>query len=709
MNNFTLSLQSGLIAVYIIIALAALALSWWSYRNLVPQISSLKRGFLITLRTLGIFLLALLLIEPLLTKYSEKTTGNKLGLALDLSSSMQIDDDGVSRYESLAEAVGNISQSQSNIEYFGFSDTLIELDGLPDSSKFSGRATDLGLALTKPVDLATDQLGALLIITDGAGNIGADPLAVAMKSDIPVYSLVVGKAISFNDIAITKVDFPPVSYINTEITVGVEVKSSGYEGRAVLVEISDKGKVISSKKVSLPSDGAHINIEFPLTLTEEGAHTLKAAISGFEDEAYGDNNSRSFSLKLLKDKTKILCISGALNWEYTFIQRAFSADPHFELKTAMAGSNRTIAARELPVNLDLWKEYDLIIALDTPSGAIASQINNLKAAVESGTGFLYIAGNESRGERLGGWDEILPVKATGHTSLKTGEFFPTPGHQAIVKTITDIENLDWNSLSPIEYLYDNLALENNAIVFLDVVENDRDHYPVLTGGFYKNGKTAAITGYPWWKRSFRQNGGTQLDDGIARFWGNLVRWLVAREDLDKFNLVSDKAVYRLGEPVAFDATLFDDSYNLLSGARIILNIADSAGVSREFNLSATEAGRYSGVYGSPSAGKYKFTGYAVAENDTIGIARGEFFVETFGLEMENPSANYSIMSQIASLTGAKSYTIDNFANFQNDLILKTGIEDIFQEYRLTGNTFILIILILLFALEWGIRKFSQLA
>ncbi len=709
MNNLSISFQSSLIAIYVIIGLVALAVSWWSYRNLVPHISQFKRIFLITLRSLGIFFLALLLVEPLLTRYSEKTIGNRLGVVFDLSTSMCIEDDNSSRVNMARNAFIQHADIDYGANYYGFSDSLIDINHIPDSADCSGRATDLALAISEPLARDGDELGALLVISDGAGNIGADPLPSAMEASVPIYSLVVGKRISFNDIAITTVDYPPVSYINTEISLTAEVKSSGYAGKVVLLEIKDGGKIIGSKRITLPGDGAHTTIDLPVTFTEEGVHSLEASIGVLEDEVYADNNVRNFTIKLLKDKTSILLLSSSLNWEYTFIQRALSSDEHFEVQSAIAGGNNTIPGRELPTGLESWKNIDLIVAIDIPSRSVGSQINVLKQAVESGTGFLFIAGDKTRLMPLAGWDDILPLESSPRISLETGEFFPVPGEQAIVKTITDIEDLRWSDLSPLEFVFKGFNIKQNAVIFLDAVDITDSHYPVLVGGAYKTGKTAAMVGYPWWKRSFRPATSEQASQGMIKFWGNLVRWLVAREDLDKFNLVSDKSVYRLGEPVKFNAILFDDSYNLLSGSQINVDIADSNGSKREFRLTSTEAGKYTGVYGSPAAGKYDFRGYAISEGDTLGVTDGSFIVESFSLEMENPSANFAVMSQIASVTGGVSYTVDNFDEFKNDLKLNTKTANIFREYSPTGNLYILILVILLFTLEWGIRKFSQLA
>lgn len=695
--------------LYILVGLAALGISWWSYRNLVPQISQLKRALLITLRSLGIFLIAALLLEPLITRFSEKTTGNKLGVVFDLSSSMQQDDVDRKRHEIALSTFSSAIPDNVNIRYFGFSDSLSSLKGIPDRLAFKGGATNLARAIIDPVKASNGEIGALLLVTDGAGNIGSNPLAAAMMSTVPVYSLVVGQSISYNDVSLTRVNFPPVSYINTGVEITLEVKSSGYEGQSAIIEIRDDNRTVGSKTVTLPADGAYTSVTFPLTFSEEGVKNLRAIISSFDDEAHIENNIREFTIKLLKDKTRILLMSSSINWEYTFLLRALQSDSHFDVITAISRANGIIPASDLPLSFDAWQEMDLVIALDLASSSVAGQINNLKSAIESGIGFLFIAGDRTRHNLLGGWDEILPLAANRNTTVVRGEFFPIPGKQAFVRAVTDIEGIEWDKLSPLEYLYKNVELKSNSFVFLDVIEGNRQHQPVLAGGFNKMGKTAAILGYPWWKRSFRPEPGGQSADAMNKFWGNLVRWLVAREDLDKFNLVSDKTVYRLGEPVEFSAILFDDSYNLLSGAQISVQIRDSSESAREFYLGSTQEGRYSGIYGSPAPGKYRYSGYAMIDNDTLSSAAGEFIVESFGLEMENPSANYSLMQQIASVTGAASYSVENFGDFPSELKLKVQKEDIFREYGITGNTYVLFIILVLFALEWGIRKFSQLA
>jgi hypothetical protein len=303
----------------------------------------------------------------------------------------------------------------------------------------------------------------------------------------------------------------------------------------------------------------------------------------------------------------------------------------------------------------------------------------------------------------------LPVKPGQRMDVEPGEYFPSPTIQARVRAILDIGGIRWEQLPPLKYVIAPLELDKDALMMMEVITDAGEHWPVVTTGKYKRGKTVAITGFPWWPRYFKAGVDAIDKKRIEKFWSNLVRWLVIREDLEKFNLVTDKLVYKLGEPVGFVATVFDDNYNLINGARIRVMVIDSLKTERELLLSGQKPGEYTGDFGSPAPGKYEFKAIALVEGDTIASADGSFLVEALSLEMENPSANCALMEKIAEITGGKSYTPDNFSEFSQNLMLKTKRSEVFSEHRLTGNLYILLMVILLFTAEWGIRKFSQLA
>lgn len=706
-SHFTLNFQSQQIVLAILLTSLALLISWWSYRN-VGGISYAKRYILVGLRTLGIVLIGFLLLEPLLTIFGQKITGEKLGVLVDLSSSMNIAESGGQRWIKAESAFTKTMPSNIQTRYFGFSDTLINLDKIPDSTAFDGQATNLSLGLGLSLIESNDDIGALLILTDGANNIGEDPIKTAGMLNLPVYSLVVGNIISRKDISIAKINYQPIAYINTETSVQVEFWATGFVGQFAQLEIRDGKKTLVSKRVILPADGALASEEFKLNIAEEGVKLLEASITAFPDESYKDNNSRHFRMKFLKDKIRILLMSSRLDWEFSFLKRALETDPHFDIKTVLGDRQGNFNAGDLPLNSDGWANQDLVIAINSGAGALGSRINELSVAIKAKTGFLFIAGADSRILQINSWKEILPIDIDNRANQVPGEYWPEPLATPRAKTILDIEGLDWDKQPPLRYMIAPVTLKSSSWVVMDVPGSNKERWPAVVAGNYGQGKTIAMLGYPWWNRQFKRPTDPLEVKRIQQFWGNLARWLVTRDDLDKFNVSTDKAVYKLGEPITFSATVFDDNYNLVSGAKISLMIIDSVGTKRELQLAPEQPGRYIGEYGTPSAGSYTFSAAAVLVGDTLGRKQGGFVVESASLEMENPSANYLLMQRISEITDGKSYTIDNFDQFPQNLKLKLKKSEVFSEHRPMNDIYTLMLAILLLSAEWAIRKFSQL-
>jgi len=706
-NHFTLNLQSQHIVLAILLTVLALLISWWSYRN-VGGISFAKRYLLIGLRTLGIALVGFLLLEPLLTVFGQKITGNKLGVLVDLSASMNIVETGGQRWAKAESAFEKVMPSNIQTRYFGFSDTLVKLDDIPDSAAFVGQATDLAMGLELPLVESNEDIGAMLVLTDGASNIGEDPIKASEMIDIPVYSLVVGNVISRKDLSIAKINYQPIAYINTETSVEVEYSATGYAGQFAQLEIRDHKKTLVSKRVTLPADGALASEEFRLNIPEAGVKLLEVSITSFPDESYKDNNSRHFQIKFLKDKIRILLLSAKLDWEYSFLKRALESDRHIEIKAALGDRQGNFNASDLPMPPDGWTNQDLVIVINSAAGALGSHINELQAAIKAKTGFLFIAGSDSRVLQVNSWKEILPIDIDNRAGQVPGEFWPQPLETPRAKAILDIEGLDWDKQPPLKYMVAPVTLKPSGWAMMDLKGSTGERWPAIAAGNYGQGKTIAVLGYPWWNRQFKQSADPLEIKRIYQFWGNLVRWLVTRDDLEKFNVATDKAVYKLGEPIMVSATVFDDNYNLVSGAKISLMIADSAGTKRELQLGPEQPGRYAGEYGTPSAGSYTYNAAAVSGNDTLGKKQGTFVVESASLELENPSANFDLMRRISENTGGESYTIDNFSQFPQNLKLKLQKSEVFSEHRPINGMPVLVLVIILFSAEWAIRKFSQL-
>jgi hypothetical protein len=125
---------------------------------------------------------------------------------------MNIKDNSLSRKEVLQGLLGEKSfkdlLSKTEIYSYLFSDSLIPFDLTRQVPPFNGEATAIGNSLEKlKENLKDKELSAVILLSDGANNSGADPLAISKKYNLPVYTVGIGEFTLFNDLSIENLKY----------------------------------------------------------------------------------------------------------------------------------------------------------------------------------------------------------------------------------------------------------------------------------------------------------------------------------------------------------------------------------------------------------------------------------------------------------------------------------------------------------------------
>ncbi|MCJ7459022.1 MAG: VWA domain-containing protein, partial [candidate division Zixibacteria bacterium] len=176
--------QSHNLILLLLIFISTFIIAFLSYRFTLPPLSIKKRVFLLVLRWLALFCLFLALSEPLLGIARKSLEKPKIALLLDSSKSMNIKNNSLSRKEVLQGLLGEKSfkdlLSKTEVYSYLFSDSLVPFDLTRQIPPFTGEATAIGNSLEKlKENLKDKELSAVILLSDGANNSGADPLAIS--------------------------------------------------------------------------------------------------------------------------------------------------------------------------------------------------------------------------------------------------------------------------------------------------------------------------------------------------------------------------------------------------------------------------------------------------------------------------------------------------------------------------------------------------
>nr|HMQ81085.1 hypothetical protein [Ignavibacteria bacterium] len=172
MPGFSSSYSPLFLVLFILIAAAV---SWYFYRN--TALSSTKKYILMALKSIAVFILLALFIEPVLSYLTGNDKLSRDIVLIDVSRSSTIENRSGEIINILKET--GIEAGDGNI--FGFSGDVTELSNT-DSVSFAGFNTDLAASLRSLKERYPDgSYSTVTVISDGIFTDGGNPLYEAQK------------------------------------------------------------------------------------------------------------------------------------------------------------------------------------------------------------------------------------------------------------------------------------------------------------------------------------------------------------------------------------------------------------------------------------------------------------------------------------------------------------------------------------------------
>ena len=671
--------------------------AWWGYSRSVPEVSVLMRWILTTIRGLIVIFILILLFDPVVNLVQEKSRPTQLAVLIDNSASMGMESRSENRPEALKELLSrdNIRWLEKNfsVKYSLFSDTSVEVEHwTPDSIEFSGAATDIAAVLRQSWSAMEDRNGAVLLISDGAHNTGANPSRLAAQSPARVFTVAVGDSNPQVDLSIAEIKVNPLVYMGDEVPLNARIR--GYPGAVTNLELrTQNGDVLQSQPVIF-KDGKETRLDFKFIAEEEGDQVYELYLAPLEEENTVHNNKRHFAVKMLKSRIKILLLAGCPSPDLAFIRRILARNHNLELSVRIERKDGSLYPAE---ELQRLKDYDLLMMLNYPTAASDQKVlDDIVRAVQAKLPMVIIAGDLIEPRRLNPVKEFLPVTWGRGGKEKPVCLFP----QEMGISLTNFfpQGLDWGSLPLVRYRPGLLNLRGDATILASFDDKNPAMGYITSAGE----KVLAVLAYEMWRLVLQDPEHSQGDSLVSNFWHSAIRWLSTREEEELFRINTGKSVYPGGERIHFSARLFDRAYKPLSGAEINLIVNGPEGA-LTIPFVQTGEGEYSASARFYEEGEYRYQGMAFAGNDTL-TCRGRLTVEAFNPELLDPAMRPDQMRGIAEKSGGNFYLPGDFDKFFEDYIPPPVKYSEKREIKIFPRMAALITIILLLSLEWFIRK-----
>ena len=746
-----------------IVALSLAALSWFLYRSTPEDVKNSRRRGMISMRIIFFILLLGLLLKPIITLDLEKDHKRTLAILIDNSLSMGITDPRTDTKDIAREAIANGSLDPTNnlesqpdsipqsptsrfkIAEQALSNEKINLLGrlgekseivtynfggtITDSLNSSGpqeAETSIGNALHEVLRRhSADDLGGILLISDGAHNEGRAVVPVAENlrdMNIPVYTYAVGTNTP-RDIAVKSIELPSVALAEDAVPVTVQINQQGMAGEKGKLIINMSGTKAIEKEFVF-TDEENQEITLPIIPTKANEYQISATVETSIDEILDNNNSLSRGLRVLDSSLKVLMIESSPRWEFKYVQAMLLRERRIELDCFLAGVDPIVSRAENSPYLDSFPDsreklfsYDLIMFGDiNPNQLPENTIDNISSFVSNGGGSLIImAGKRFTPSSYRNTElqnlipvELAPTRLGGNNNNAQRPILLNITEAGLNEGFLNLEEdpelakQRWAKLPPIFWSVRTLGAKPAAKTYLTHPDGD---YPIVAMQKYGAGEVLWIGTENTWR--WRKNTG---DLYHTRFWGQTVQRMAGRRlatGSRRSELRSDRAVAKEGENFTVFARLLDENFmpreDEIIEATLIKN-KTSTEDSRKITLRAVPGspGYYRTEFSAENPGRYRL---AISDDESSGI---DLNVRGADREFSKTAIDEKTLKEIADITKGSYLREENL----NDLPTIAKIEPskirISREANLWSSPLYLILLLIPITIEWFMRKFAEL-
>jgi hypothetical protein len=591
---------------------------------------------------------------------------------------------------------------------------------------------EIGTDLNEPLVRILKQHGdlrAVVLLSDGDWNIGKSPITAATalaQKDVPVFAIGVGNETYLPDVELLSVLAPTYGLLNERISVMFTLQNHLQREVKTTVTVEGPGGVNVAKKVSLPPMG-QIQEMLVFTPSAEGEGDFKVSVPVEEEEAFAQNNERSFPLAVRKETLKVLVVDSQPRWEFRYLRNALMRDPGVQVSTLLyhpeigMGEGAGYLGEFPPKREDL-QAYDVIFLGDVGLGngmLTAENASMMRGLVEQqASGLVFLPGPLGRQKTLSesALVDLLPVetdysKGSGFASASDARLeltFRGRDHWlTMLATDPGANQAVWRGL-PGFYWYAPVVKARAGSEVLAVHEAARNQHgrlPLLVTRNAGNGKVLYMgTDSAWrWRKGVE-------DTYHYRFWGQVVRWMAHQR-----HLAQDEGVRffyapeapKRGDRVRLNATILDKLGIPLNEGRVAITLTAPSGTAETIELASENAewGLHSGQFTPREGGRYK----VLIKSDASGRELAtQLDVAVPTVEKVGVPAKLGIMREIAALTNGRSGGPGDLGQIVSSLSLLPERKPDERRFRLWCDPVWCATLLGLFTAYWAGRKVAGL-
>ncbi len=737
--------------LWILVILGIFVFTIWCYRG--SSRAPKRHVALGLIRFILLVVVAVLLNGPVLESHRELHTVDQVLVLIDESGSMAVpdvvddplQDNRMTRQEQvrrLLEETGEewdrISEER-DVRWFGFHGHPYQMDA-PDHSiplnleRPLGSHTRIDESIARAIAVsAGGPISAAVVFSDGRSDHGlkSRPIADIRSAGVKVIVVPVGSAEAMGDLVLESVTAPDQAFTGDRVPVQVAITRRGSTKEAFDIVLRDRrtGIELDRKRVD---GGEQVRVEETLMGVPDlgGTATWSITIEPDKPDLVADNNQKDLDVELLDEPLRVLYVEGSPRWEYRYLKNLLIREKSIESSIMLLSADRSFAQEgdrplsRLPVTVDEFSQFDVIIIGDVPSGVMSPEQHHLlqEAVAAGGAGLLWIGGEISTPSSwaqteladtfpfngpfempsIGSPVQMQPTDEARRSGVLQ---LSDDGSSQWPQVLQD-ENTDWSKLQWAQWIQPSQLKPTSSVLAETIRVRDQDlPIPLIMSIRYGIGRSIYVTTDEIWR--WRYGRGEQLGE---QFWIQLIRHLgraslaAAREIAE---LVPSQRQIPVGQVLQLKLKVFDESTQINMPESISVSVINTEGrlsTNLDLQQSAQDLDTWTGAWVPAWAGIFRLS------VDLNGVdIETQVRVEDVTLEYQRPETDHDSLATLAEMTGGEVVEPDSIESLFNSLPDRSINETEIRRAGLWDAPFIFILLMVLLTLEWTGRRLLRLA
>jgi len=671
-------MTSNIILLLLSAAIIAILMVFFQYFYKVKDKSN-TIFLLALLRFLSIFTLFVLLINPKFKSNEYKNIKPALNVLIDNSSSIAYAKEQVHINTMVDQLKSNTSINEKfNVNYYAFGDDLY----LQDTFTYNNSETNIINALKSLGILYKEQVAPSILITDGIQTQGNNYTYYNSKQ--PVYPVIVGDTIQYDDLIINQINVNAYTTLNNKFPVEIFVQYDGDIDVDQTITIYSNNKLVYKKALQFSKKKSSKKIQFNLPANAVGVQNYSCRISTLNKEKNKINNRKNFSIEVVNEQAKILILSDINHPDISMLKRII-----------LSNKQHTVFVENNLTKNHQYKDYQLIIIYQ-PSSKFTKIFTDIE---REKVNYFTITGTATDWNFLNKAQGYFTKKNINKTEYYAPEF--NLDYNEFV-----IEDIGFSDFSPLDDYFGEIdfSVPFQTILFQNI-SNFSTKNPLWSTFSDQNRRGAVLFGENSWKwrmqSHIREGSFLKFDN----FFNKIIQYLSSTKKYNRIEIDYLPFIYTNKDAI-IKAQFFDANYIFDKNENLTLSLKNKrTNETKKFPFTLKNY-HYEVILSNLQSDDYIFS---VSDNEKKLTKHGAFTVLPYNIEQQMTTANTKDLKKLANASKGSFYPIANSETLISQLLADKRYQTIQKSQEkiisLIDWKWLLAVGILFFSLEWFLRKY----